>query len=158
MKCQFLDSAIVSNLMANLRVDGENYLPTNVSPSPPPLPPSLFSNVAMDNVYVNEDTRSGKGTTHVLSSVIYQEQRTVDLAVSCRRQRRRQIPPLQNLSVIDMVDCPNKHKVHTVPAHLLCRVNVNSWLTSTDEKFTQDRLCIIACLCPTRAFEVDKSH
>ena len=54
-----------------------------------------------------------------------------------------------------MTDCPNKHKVHTTTGHLLGRVNVNSWLTSTDEKFTLDRLYIIARLCPTKIFEVD---
>ena len=77
------------------------------------------------------------------------------MAVGYRRQRRRQIAPLQNLSGIDMIGCLNKHKVHTAPAHLLGKVNVNSWLTSTDEKFTLDRLYIIARLCATKIFEVD---
>ena len=77
----------------------------------------------MDNIDINEETRSGKGTTFVLGSVIYQEQRTVHLAVGYRRQCRRQIPPLQNLSGIYMIGFPNKHKVHTAPAHLLGRVN-----------------------------------
>ena len=143
-----LDSATASNLMADLAEDGENYLPTNVSPG-------LFSHAAMDNIDINEETRSGKGTTHVLGSVIYQEQQTFDLAVGYRHQSRRQIPPLQNLSGIDMIHCPNKNKVHTAPAHLLGRVNVNSWLTSTDENLTLDRLYIVACLCPTKIFEVD---
>ena len=88
--------------MADLAEDGENYLPTNISPG-------LLSHTAMDNIYINEETRSGKGTTYVLGSVIYQEQRTIDLAVGFRRQRRRQIPPIQTLSGIDMIGCPNKH-------------------------------------------------
>ena len=111
-----LDSAIASNLMADLAENGENYLPINISSG-------LLSHAAMDNIDINEETRSGKGTTHVLGSVIYQGQRTIDLAVGYRRQRRRQIPPLQNLSGIDMTGCPNKQIVHTAPAHLLGRVN-----------------------------------
>ena len=107
-----LDSAIASNLIADLAGDGENYLPRNISPG-------LFSHAAMDNIDINEETRSGKGTTLVLGFIIYQEQRTIDLAVGYKRQSRRQIPPLQNLSGIDMIGCPNKHKVHTAPAHFL---------------------------------------
>ena len=61
-----LDSAIASNLMADLAEDGENYLPTNVSLG-------SFSHAAMNNIDINEKTRSGKGITHVLGSVIYQE-------------------------------------------------------------------------------------
>ena len=61
-----LDSAIASNLMADLEEDGENYLPTNVSPG-------SFSHAAMDNIDINEKTGCGKGITHVLGSVIYQE-------------------------------------------------------------------------------------
>ena len=30
--------------------------------------------------------------------------------------------PLQNLSGIDMIDCLDKHKVHTAPVHLMGRV------------------------------------
>ena len=61
-----LDSAIAPNLMADLAEDGENYLPTNVSPG-------SFSHAAMDNINTNEKTGSGKGITNVLGSVIYQE-------------------------------------------------------------------------------------
>ena len=82
-----LYSAIASNLRADIVENGENYLPTNISPG-------LLSHAAMDNIDINEETRSGKGTTYVLGSVTDQEQRAIDLAVGYRRQRRRQIPPL----------------------------------------------------------------
>ena len=85
-----LDSAIASNLIADFAEDGENYLPTNVFPG-------LFSHAAMNNIDMNEETRSGKGTTHVFGSVIYQEQQTIDSAVGYRRQSKGQIPPLQDL-------------------------------------------------------------
>ena len=87
----YLDSAVASNLMTDVPENGENYLPTNISSG-------LLSHAAMDNIDINEEPRSGKSTTHVLGSVIYQEQRTIDLAVGYRRQRRRQILQLQNLS------------------------------------------------------------
>ena len=62
----------------------------------------------MNNIDMNEETRSGKSTIHVFGSVTYQEQQTIDLAVGYRHQSKGQIPPLQDLSGIDMVDCPNK--------------------------------------------------
>ena len=43
---------------------GDAYLPFNIYPA-------IFSHAAMDNIYINEDTRSGQGTTHVLDSLIY---------------------------------------------------------------------------------------
>ena len=46
--------------MADLAEDGENYLPTNISPG-------SFSHAAMDNIDKNEETGSGKSTTHMLA-------------------------------------------------------------------------------------------
>ena len=43
---------------------GDAYLPSNIYPG-------IFSHAAMDNIDINEDTRSGQGTTHVLDSLIY---------------------------------------------------------------------------------------
>ena len=44
---------------------GDACLPSNIRPG-------VFSHAAMDNIDINEDTRSGKETTHVLGSLIYQ--------------------------------------------------------------------------------------
>ena len=45
------------------------FLPSNINRA-------TFSHTAIDNIDTNEETRSGKGTTHVLGSTIYQEQGT----------------------------------------------------------------------------------
>lgn len=41
------------------------YLPSNIRPG-------VFFHAAMDNIDINEDTRSGQGLTHVSGSLIYQ--------------------------------------------------------------------------------------
>ena len=44
----------------------ETFLPMNVVPG-------NFAHAAMDNIDINEETRSGSGTTHLLGSLIFQE-------------------------------------------------------------------------------------
>ena len=57
-----LDTAIATNVISNL-AEGETYLPTNISPG-------TFSHAAVDNIDINEKTRSGKGATHVLCLIV----------------------------------------------------------------------------------------
>ena len=46
---------------------GGVYIPTNMVTGGP------FIHSAMDNIDINEETRSGEGTTHVLGGLLYQE-------------------------------------------------------------------------------------
>ena len=104
--CTFLDTAIATSVISNL-AEGKTYLPTNISPG-------TFSQAAVDNIDINEETRSGKGTTHVLGSVIHQEQRNTDIAIGFRQdQHRRQVRTMYNTSGINMLDCPNQYKAYT---------------------------------------------
>ena len=103
-----------------------------------------FLQAAVDNIDISKEDRSGKGTTHVLGSVIYQEQRNTDIAIGFRQeQHRRQVHTMYNTSGINMLDCSNQYKVHTVPSHLLGRVNVSSWFFMQDEKLSIDKLYVL---------------
>ena len=111
---------------------------------------------AVDNIDISKEDRSGKGTTHVLGSVIYQEQRNTDLAIGFRQeQHRRQVRTMYNISGINMLDCPNQYKAHTAPSHLLGRVNFNSWFFVQDEKLTTDKLYVLAYLFPAKIYDLD---
>ena len=147
-----LDTAIATSVTSDL-AEGETYLPTNISPG-------TFSQVAVDNVDINEETRSGKRTMHVLGIVIYQEQRNTDIAIGFRQeQHKRQVRTMYNTSGINMLDCPNQYKAHTGPCHLLGRVNVNSWFFMQDEKLheklTKDKLYVLARLFPAKIYDLD---
>ena len=143
-----LDTAIATSVISDL-AEGETYLPTNISPG-------TFSQAAVDNIDINEETRSGTGTTHVLGSVIYQEQRNTYIAIDFRQeQHRRQVRKMFNTSGINILDCPNQYKVHTAPSHLLGRVNVNSWFFVQDEKLTTEKLYVLARLFPTKIYDLD---
>ena len=84
-----LGSAIAMSVISNL-AEGETYLPKNISPG-------TFSQAAVDNIDINEETKSEKGTTHVLGSVKYQEQRNTDIATGFRQeQHRRQVRTMYN--------------------------------------------------------------
>ena len=60
-----MESAIATQVRLEMCDSGDAYVPSNIRPG-------AFSYVAMDNIYINEDTRSGQGKTHVLGSLIYQ--------------------------------------------------------------------------------------
>ena len=60
-----MESAIATQVRSEMCDSGDAYLPSNIRPG-------IFSHAAMDNIDINEDTRSGQGTTHVLGSLIYQ--------------------------------------------------------------------------------------
>ena len=129
-----LDTAMATSVISNL-AEGETYLPTNISPD-------TSSQAAVDNIDINEETRSRKGTTHVLGSVIYQEQRNTDIAIGFRQeQHRRQVRTMYNTSGINMLNYPNQHKGHTAPSHLLVRVNVNYWFFVLRTNCT----CLLVC-------------
>ena len=54
-----MESAIATQVSLEMCDSGDAYLPSNIRPG-------VFSHAAMDNININEDTRSGQGTTHVL--------------------------------------------------------------------------------------------
>ena len=54
--------------LASRQTEG-SFLPSNINRA-------TFSHTAIDNIDINEETRSGKGTTHVIGNIIYQEQGT----------------------------------------------------------------------------------
>lgn len=54
----------VTEVRLEMDASGDVYLPSNIIPG-------VFSHAVMDNI--NEDNRSGQGTTHVLGSLIYQD-------------------------------------------------------------------------------------
>ena len=144
-----LDTAIATRVISSLAEEGDAFLPTNISPG-------FFSHCAADNIDINEETRSGKGTTHVLGSVLYQEQENVDIAVQYRQERpRRRMHALRNASELNILDCPNKYKAHTAPSHLLHKVNINSWFQVQGKMLTTDRRYVLARLCPTKIYEID---
>ena len=62
-----VESAIASDTLQLAEESGGVYIPTNMVAGGP------FIHSAMDNIDINEETRSGEGTTHVLGGLLYQE-------------------------------------------------------------------------------------
>ena len=66
-----IESAIASDTLQLAEASGGVYIPSNIIPS------GSFVHAAMDNIDINEETRSGEGTMHVLGGLLFQEKSEV---------------------------------------------------------------------------------
>ena len=119
--CRF-ETAIATQVMCSMSTQGDGYLPSNIFPG-------VFSHAAMDNIDINEETRSGQGTTHVLGSLIYQESMETnstakDPMVTVSNVRRKS---LKHLSIFEILECPNRLKRYANLSHLQHKVDAKVW-------------------------------
>lgn len=73
-----VESSIASYTLQLAEQSGGVYIPTNI------IAGGAFVHAAMDNIDINEEKRSGEGTTHVLGSLLYQEKS--DKVCTCSTQ------------------------------------------------------------------------
>ena len=70
----------------------------------------------MGNIDINENTRSGQGTTHVPGSLIFQiSSRQIfqrQPVLTHRQDLRRK--PVKYLETTDVLECPNKGEIYCV--------------------------------------------
>ena len=61
------ETATAVAVMSQITGQGDSFLPSNITPG-------NFVHAAMDNIDINEDARSGQGTTHVLEFTLPRKQ------------------------------------------------------------------------------------
>ena len=126
-----LDSTIADNL-ASRRTEG-SFLPSNINWA-------TFSHAAIDNIDINEETKSGKGTTHVLGSIIYQEKGT-----GIARSLQGTFPETEHpfrIKPLEILRRPRYAPRDSVPRHLLNTVDAKSWFPLTAERFSLNKLFV----------------
>ena len=119
-----MESAIATQVRLEMCDSGDAYLPSNISPG-------IFSHAAIDNIDINEGTRSGQGTTHMLGSLIYQGRFVegipkVQIPRDRKDIRRKSVKHLETTNILQV---PNKGKIFVDLGNLTGKVNVNAWFT-----------------------------
>lgn len=110
----------------------------------------------MDNIDINEETRSGQGTTHVLGSLIYQEDTgevvsKLPLQTHGKASRQKSI---KHLDTTEILECPNKGKKHADLSHLTNKVNVNTWFPEAESAASLNRTILFARMCPSKIIDL----
>ena len=142
------ESAIATKVSTNASELGKQFLPTNIIPG-------KFSHAAMDNIDINEETRSGKGTTHVLGSLIYQEESNDKPIVPKDKPVPTRQKSIKNLVGTDVLECPNRYAKNMDTTHLRGKINHEMWFSDEQQSISIDKAIVFARLCPTRILEVD---
>ena len=111
----YMESAIATQVKLEMCDSGDAYLPSNIRPG-------VFSHVAMHNIDVNEDTRSGQGTTHVLESLICQGRYgegipKVQVPRDSKDIHRKSVKHLETTNILQV---QNKEKK-------ICRLRSSNW-------------------------------
>ena len=96
-----MESVIASQVMSQICEEGEAYLPSNIFPG-------ILSHAVMDSFDINKNTRSWRGTTHVLGSLIFQNGRCQTFprqpVLTYRQDRRRNsVKHFRNHCIIGML-------------------------------------------------------
>ena len=77
-----VESAIASDTLQLAEALGGVFIPSNI------IPDASFVHATMGNIDINEETRSGEGTMHVLGGLLFQEESgvvsRVPLIIICR--------------------------------------------------------------------------
>ena len=63
-----VESAIASDTLQLAEALGGVFIPSNI------IPDASFVHATMGNIDINEETRSGEGTMHVLGGLLFQEE------------------------------------------------------------------------------------
>jgi hypothetical protein len=120
--CQSYSKVLeLETAIANTQQTTDGVLPSNVSVSG-----NIISHMCWDNFDVNEETRSGAGTTHVTHGIIIQEVNKTDLVIAERishvRTRERTFKPV--VSVLPIYY--GGRKVAPAAINVCCTMNSNS--------------------------------
>ena len=142
-----IQSAIATHVMSSVS-ENVAFLPTNIFPG-------SFAHAAMDNIDINEETRSGAGTTHVLGSFLYQEKSDVQ----DRRGPRQKVDNTRRKSVemrmFDLSEYPNKFRRKTELKHLAGNVDTSAWQADICTAISIDTALSVARLCPIKILEIE---
>ena len=110
----------------------------------------------MDNTDINEETRSGQGTTHVLGSLIYQESTgevVHELPLQTQGKASR-LKSVKHLETYGILECQNKRKKYTDLGHLTNKVNVHAWFPEAESTASLNRTIIFVKICPSKIIEL----
>ena len=146
-----VESAIASDTLQKAEESGGVYIPSNI------IPGGSFVHAAMDNIDINEETRSGEGTMHVLGGLLFQEKSEVTGtfgSVPKRKTSFRQ-KSTDTLACLEILDCPNQYKKNVSFEHLTQKVDLSKWYDSSNEVLTLDRAIVFASMCPFKVMTLE---
>lgn len=144
--CKY-ESEVATQVMSKATDEGGHFLPSNIYPG-------TFSHAAMDNIDINEETRSGKGTTHVLGSLIYQDQNT-KLPTNVHSVPAVRVGEPNRKLASDLLECPNRYKRTANMSHLKGKIDAKSWMVEERPILSLNKSIMFARLCPVKILEVD---
>ena len=113
-----IESATATSVLSSIAQEGGGFIPSNISRG-------TFTHAAMDNIDINEETRSGQGTTHVLGSLLYQDTAVLSGIMGPRfKTADIRSKAVDNLTCLDMQECPNRFKKQGQIGHLKSMVDI----------------------------------
>ena len=141
-----IETATASVVVSSLS-QGDTFVPSNINSG-------TFLHAAMDNIDINEDTRSDTGTTHVLGSLLYQDKEEHQSGTFGPKQQATDVRSrtVETLKCLDILNCPNKF-AKGIFQHLTKKVNVGAWFATYNSSLNRD--WVFTRLCPTNIFTLD---